>query len=79
MFRTYGAIVDLGHCYTTATDTYGALAVAWILPAANAARLKSTVDFAKSFIIASDWDDVAKPVTITPVGTLFKASSWTNG
>ena len=40
LFRTYGAIfIFSGGGGTTAADSYGALAVAWILPAADAACL----------------------------------------
>ena len=40
MFRSYGAFWGRWDGVTTAADTYGALAVAWILPTANAASLR---------------------------------------
>ena len=39
LFRTYGALFEEDVRITTAADPDGALAVAWILPTANAASL----------------------------------------
>lgn len=41
MFRTDGALSEWEDKLTTAADTYGALAVAWILHAATAALRKN--------------------------------------
>ena len=43
MFRSYGAFGGGGNGVTTAADTYGALAVAWILPTADAAWLRGAL------------------------------------